>query len=116
MGALKNWIVKTLLAKWLKGLLDKLPLNGLKTIVGSLMVALGVLLQKFPTGPVAEGLRYLLDLLQTVGAPPIVDPDVKTMIAGAVLAILGIIHKVLKRLVSSDSPILKDTGWENIGG
>lgn len=103
MGSLKNWIVQKLIMSWLKGLLDKLPLDGLKTVLGVILAGIGVVLKFYPAGPVFEIANYALELMRTMDIAPVTDPATLTIISGSVTAVIGAIHKLLKRKEAKDS-------------
>lgn len=74
----------------LKGLLDKLPANGRKTIIGFLVMALAVAASIFPE--YADMLRSTAQFLSTeFETAPV-------LTSGAVIAFVGLLHKLLKIL------------------
>jgi len=84
---MKDWFVKKILMGYLKGFLDKLPADGLKTILGIILIVASELVKLLPeySGP----LSFVLDLLKQLGAAPIQD-------AGIVALLVGLVHKALK--------------------
>lgn len=82
-----SWLLEKVLLKYLKPILDKLPLDGLKTIAGILLIVLGVLLKALPQyeGPIG----LFINLLQHLPADPVTDMGVVTLIT-------GVTHKLLK--------------------
>lgn len=97
MGGLKDWIVKKLIMGYLKGFLDKLPLNGLKTALGVVVVLVGLALKAYPAGPVFEIAKMILEVLNTMSVAPVTNPADLTIISGAFWAVVGLIHKLMKR-------------------
>lgn len=84
---MKDWFVKKFLIGYLKGFLDKFPLDGLKTVLGILLIVLGELSKFLPEygGPFS----FLIEILQQLGGQPITE-------AGLVALITGLVHKALK--------------------
>lgn len=82
-----DWLKKKFLFGWLKSALDKLPFDGWKTISGVLIICLGVMLKALPQH--APYIQLVIDLLNYVGADPITDMGVVTLLT-------GITHKLLK--------------------
>lgn len=83
---MKDWIVKKFLLGYVKGFLDKLPMDGYKTLLSVLLLLITVAIQVLPQYapfliPIAELLRPYADVL--------VDVTLGTAVTGAV-------HKVLK--------------------
>jgi hypothetical protein len=87
--------MKSILWRWfglkkLKGLLDKIPANGRKTVIGGLITVLGVAGMYFPeySGLIDQTLEFLRASFE-------VQPVVTT---GTVVTGIGVLHKVLKAL------------------
>lgn len=82
-----DWFVKKFLLSYLKKFLDKFPLDGLKTVLGIILIVVGELIKLLPdyAGPLA----FLLDILKELGGAPITE-------AGFVTLITGLVHKALK--------------------
>lgn len=82
-----GWIKQKLVFGWVKSVLDKLPFNGWKTVAGALLIALGAMLHAMP-----EYTPYIqvgINLLNYIGADPITDMGVVTLIT-------GLVHKLIK--------------------
>ena len=91
-----GWLKEMLLKKYIKGLLDKLPLDGKKTILGILMLVGSVALQYVgPQHQAAELLQTAIDFLNSLGAD-----DYRN--AGLVTILVGVLHKFLKADVSGE--------------
>ena len=90
-----DWIKNFFITRFLKGLLDKLPANNKKTILGVILLVLSVLQQMFPDNPVAPMLQAVLDLLKSMGAE-----DLQTLSIGVVVT--GLIHKLLKLIFKEE--------------
>lgn len=110
MGSIKDWIVKKLIMGYLKGLLDKLPLNGLKTVLSVVVVIVGLVLKAYPVGPVYEIAKLVLEFLNTMDIAPVTNPADLTIISGAFGAVTGLIHKYLKKKDSGLPPANTDFG------
>lgn len=88
--SIKDYIVKTFLVSYLKGLLDKLPFNGWKSVIGILLIVLGEMLKVLPP-QYAGPLSLVMSVLQQLPSDPVTDMGIVTLIVGCV-------HKVLKAL------------------
>lgn len=88
-----NWLVKTFALKYLKGLLDKLPLNGYKTVAGVALSVLAVMVPLIPVPLLQELVLFVIEFLRNAG---ISEPVSTTLEGGIVLVIVGAIHKLLK--------------------
>ena len=88
-----NWLIKTFALKYLKGLLDKLPLDGYKTIAGVVLSVLVVIVPMIPIPLLQELVNFVVDFLRQSG---ISEPGTSTFEGGIVLVIVGAIHKLLK--------------------
>ena len=86
-----KWVKEYFMKKYIKGLLDKLPADGRKTIVGALLVVLGGALtiygQDSSVGAVLALVIQLLKDFQHVPAEQL----------GGVVAVVGLAHKYLKK-------------------
>ena len=82
-----DWLKKKFIFGWVKSLLEKLPFNGWKTIVGILLVVLGELLRSLPEH--SPYIQLAIDLLRYVGSDPITDMGIVTLIT-------GVTHKLIK--------------------
>lgn len=82
-----SWLLKTIVGKYLKGILDKIPGNGWKTLLGILLVIIGELIKVIPE--YAPILQPVFDLIGYLG------PDAVTDI-GIVTLITGLVHKIAK--------------------
>lgn len=82
-----NWIVQTFVAKWLKGLFDKLPGNGWKTVLGLLLLVLAEIGKLSPE--YAPVINTVINLINSLG------PDVITDM-GVVALVTGLVHKLAK--------------------
>lgn len=81
-----NWLINIVVMKWVKGLLDKLPLNNYKTIIGVVLFVLTIVSQAVPEsspfiGPILELLKPHAVLIQDVALSTV---------------LTGLIHKLLK--------------------
>jgi hypothetical protein len=104
MGSLKDWVVQKLIMSWLKGFLEKLPFNGMKTVLGVVVAALGALMRLAGAGhPVFDYAQMALEFLNTLNIPVITDPSILAMITGGVYALWGAAHKLIKRKEAKDS-------------
>lgn len=106
MNFINNFIVRKVLLGVLKGLLDKLPLSGRKTVLSVLVLFVGELISYF--GPrIPFDLGYFLEVLKSAGD--------YTIAAGTAGAITGVIHKVLKWLDERiNGKKVEDSGWESL--
>lgn len=95
-----NWIKKILLSKYIKGVLDKLPLNGKKTYLGLVLLVIGVVIEAIGKGtPTGQILLVVYDVLKNIeGINIISDPAVIAIISGTVSTFLGLFHKALKKV------------------
>lgn len=85
-----NWIVNTLLKRYLKGVLDKLPLNNYKTFI-SLVTFFIIEILKIVD---SSGLSH--DLL-TIVLDAIAPYASNVQLSALVGAIVGVVHKILKK-------------------
>lgn len=87
-----TWIKKLLLSKYIKGFLDKLPLEGYKTYLGIALLILDAAVKFYGEGTVTGTvLKTIMDVLHSVnGVVPIQD-------AGIILLVTGLVHKILKK-------------------
>ena len=81
-----NWLEKFLVSKWVKGWLDKLPLNNFKTVIGVIVLILGIVGQIKPE--YSTIINWVIELLKPY-ASLITD-------AGIVTLVTGVIHKIAK--------------------
>lgn len=103
---MKDWIVKTLLIGWLKPLLNKLPLKGLMTVFGFVVVALGEVLKMPLDTSTSQLITLVVQILQGLGADNITN-------TGEVVAIIGAVRKALNfwalwkawRKANPDAPV-----------
>lgn len=109
---MKDWIVKKVIAVYLKGALDKLPFNGWKTVMGVLLIVAGELAKLYPVGPVAYVAEFIAQMIQYVGFDPVVGTGVATLIAG----ITHKIAKLIEKLVNKEEVKPNDGGWGGAGG
>lgn len=91
MSSIKAWFVEKLVMGYIKGFLDKLPLDGYKTILSVLFLLITVASQVLPQYapilvPIAEMLKPYVNILT--------DVSIGTMT-------LGLFHKVLKTKAES---------------
>jgi ABC-type amino acid transport system permease subunit len=88
-----NWLIKTFALKYLKGLLDKLPLNGYKTVAGVVLAVLVVVVPLIPVPLLQELVLFVVEFLRSAG----IQEPVSTTLEGSIaLVIIGAIHKLLK--------------------
>lgn len=90
-----NWIINKFLLSWLKGVLDKLPLSGYKTVLGVVLAVLTALAPLIPIDEVRTLLAVVAEALKAVGVS---DPASGSFEASIVLVIVGAVHKLLKWL------------------
>lgn len=104
MNFITNIIVRKILLGALKGLLDKLPLDGRKTIVAVVVLILGEVMAYF--GPrIPFDLGYFLDIIKQTG-----EYAIDAGIAGT---IVGVTHKLLKWIDERiNGKKVEDSGWE----
>lgn len=95
-----NWLKKLLLSKYIKGVLDKLPLNGKKTYLGLVLLIVGIVIEAIGKGtPTGQILLVVYDVLRNIeGINIITDPAVIAIISGTVSTVLGLFHKLLKKV------------------
>lgn len=87
---MKDWLVKKFLMSYLKGWLDKLPMNGLKLALGVVLLLLGELLKTLdPSQSSYSIVKALMEIVAYLGPDNITD-------AGLVALVVGALHKVLK--------------------
>lgn len=87
---MKDWILKTFLMSWLKGKLDKLPLNGLKMALGVVLLLLAELLKSLDPSQASYSIvKLLIEVVSYLGPDNITD-------AGLVAIVVGALHKILK--------------------
>lgn len=97
MDWIKNWLFKNAIAQGLRALLDKLPANGKKTILGILVLVLGEVLRAYPAASFTGYLAVILEIVNSLGPENITD-------AGIVTIIVGLVHKLLKLFDNDDKP------------
>ena len=86
-----SWLKERLIFGWVKSLLEKLPFDGWKTVLGALLVALGAMLNLMPEYP--PYIQVAINLLNYVGADSITDMGVVTLITGAVHKLIKLFYK-----------------------
>lgn len=97
MAWLKRALLKGVLRDKVSGVLNVLPFNGKKTAIGLALLAISVALSFYnQPGTVLDVLLALKALLEQLGGTPLLD-------VGAVIAILGGLHKLLKQWQEDDS-------------
>lgn len=99
MGALKEFFVKQFLLIYVKGLLDKLPANGSKTVIGLLILVLGAVVSALPQ--YAQYVTPVADFLNQLNPNIIKDANVISLVVsavGSVIGLVGIGHKDLKKI------------------
>ena len=97
---LSNFITKSLLSKWAKGLLDKLPLDGKKTLLSFVLFVVTSAISIACVASGGAGLCSILStcqgfLVDTLGVTNM-SGDAAAMFIGTFL--LGLFHKGLKSL------------------
>jgi hypothetical protein len=85
-----------LLQKFLKGTLDKLPLNGKKTLTGFCLLVLSAALAAFPHVIPDSVSQALFGLLKDAGAPDWSELTVGTAVTGLITWVIGLLHRDLK--------------------
>lgn len=86
-----NWIIRTFVAKYLKGILDKLPGDGWKTVLGLLLLVLGEVLKVLPE--YAPIIAPVIELINSLGPNVITDLGIITLAT-------GLVHKIAKWISS----------------
>ena len=88
---MNNWIIQKFLLGWLKEQLGKIPGDGIKTVLGLLLIVLGVLAKACLVAPAmwCAVVPTLTDLLGGLDPAHITD-------AGIVALVVGVVHKLLK--------------------
>lgn len=92
-----NWLVNWILEKVLKRALDKLPLDGKKTVLGIFVLALSYAATFLPAE--AQGyINVVIEFLSEAGAIPLAGKTLPEILAevGAFITALGLFHKALK--------------------
>lgn len=97
MNWFKHWIVERLLIDVVNELLNKIPLNNRKTLLGFLVTVVSILLYTVAAEPASysDVLNIILSLLVAQGGVSFVQ-------AGEVIAVIGIFHKWLKRIAEQN--------------
>ena len=91
-----SFLQKIFLSRFAKSVLDKLPLDGYKTILSLVLFALAEAAKVFcvgGSGPVCAGISMTQEIFHSVGVQ-----DITSDVAQAALfsLVLGLYHKVLK--------------------
>lgn len=94
MNWLYSLVIEKFLLTWVKERLDKLPGNGYKTVLGIIQLVIGSLIVGFPA--YAAFLQGVLDFISKLGADPITDMGVVTLITGTMTTLIGLFHGKLK--------------------
>lgn len=90
-----NFVIKLLLSKYVKGLLDKLPLNQYKTVLGVILMVLASIAPMIPEPSIQSLFLALGDLLRGAG---IAEPASAAYEFSVGVVIVGAFHKLLKYL------------------
>lgn len=98
--SLQNWFVEKFLIKYVKGVLDKLPADGLKVALGLVLLVLHELDVVYGGTQYGAIILWLINFINGLGG----SPDVVQNISIATI-IIGAVHKSLKLLA-----LEKDTG------
>lgn len=86
-----NWIKEYFLKNYIKNVLDKLPADGKKTLIGILLVILGGVASFYGhDSSVGALLVYVIEFLKGIEHIPAEQ-------LGGVVALIGLIHKLLKK-------------------
>jgi len=86
-----SWIQKYFIKKFIKGLLDKLPADGQKTLVGILLVVLGAVASFYGAdSSVGAIIAFAIETLKSIEHVPAEQ-------LGGVITLVGLIHKLLKK-------------------
>jgi hypothetical protein len=88
-----DWLVNKFLLKYVKGILDKIPPNGLKTALGVLLLVLGELAKVYGGTPYGATILWAINFANSLGGTP--DTVVNIGLGGI---IIGLVHKILKLL------------------
>lgn len=86
-----NWITETFLKRYVKAVLDKLPANGAKTIIGVVLLILHELTKVYGGTPYGSILLWGINFLNGLGG----SPDTVLNISLATI-LIGALHKALK--------------------
>lgn len=94
------WIKRLLLSRYVKGWLDKIPLDGKKTYLSLIVLFIGAIIKVVGQGtPVGDLLQVIYDaIVATDGVVLINDPVILQIVSGMALGVVGVFHKVLKWL------------------
>lgn len=109
---MKDWIVKTVIVGWLKTWLNKLPLKGMMTVFGVVVVALGEILKLPLDTSTSAFFTLVVQILQGVGADNITN-------AGELAVIVGVVRKLINfwslwkawRKANPDAPVSFKVFW-----
>lgn len=94
MEFLSNLILKWLGGSYIKKLLDLLPFNGRKAFLCGVTTALAVLYSAYDN----DALKAILEALKQSGGETVLPADQLAMLVGAVMTVLALLHKALKKL------------------
>lgn len=100
-SAIENWLFKNAAAKALKGLLDKIPGDGGKTILGFLLLVLGDVAATVPNAPYIAYVKTLIEVVNALGPNIVQDAGLVALIGGAIHKILKVFNKDIP-----DSPVV----------
>lgn len=86
-----DWIMQKFLLKYVKGFLDKLPANGVKTALGILLIILNELGKVYGGTPYGSVILWVVNFINGLGG----SPEAVTTI-GLGTALVGLVHRALK--------------------
>jgi hypothetical protein len=89
VSTIENYLFKNAAAKALTAVLNKLPANGGKLFLGSLLMVLGEVARDFPTASFSPYVAILIDVVQAAGPAAV-------FTSGAITTLIGALHKALK--------------------
>lgn len=95
LSGIKDFLVQKLLVGYLNKLLSKLPFNGLKTIVGVLLLVLQALIEAMPDYAVT--FQMIVEVLKQLPNEAIGDLGLYAVVA-------GVVHKILKFFEKKQAP------------
>lgn len=96
LNKLQEFFVKQFLLVYVKGFLDKFPLNERKTMLGLFLLAIGQILSLFPQ--YSNYLNPIISFVNNFEYTKITDAGLVSLISGFIISLVGLFHKDLKKL------------------
>lgn len=84
-----EWLKRRVVLQVVKGLLDIIPLDGKKTVIGLIILVLGTAAQYITPGETASVIAAILDMLKSLSYDHLEE-------TGIGILVLGLAHKALK--------------------